>query len=167
MKLLDEAVLEEKGEKPREPECTADLNVTANVDPDFVSRGEERMDLYRRMAAIRNRHDADELLDEIVDRYGDPPKGVLNLIDIALLRAEARRCSIEDIRQKAGDVLFTFTELNFEIMTALCAEPGYKNRVSFVATAKKPTLRLKLATGSDSLKQSKSFISKYASLLNL
>ncbi len=167
LKLLDEAVLEEKGEKPREPECTADLNVTANVDPDFVSRGEERMDLYRRMAAIRNRHDADELLDEIVDRYGDPPKGVLNLIDIALLRAEARRCSIEDIRQKAGDVLFTFTELNFEIMTALCAEPGYKNRVSFVATAKKPTLRLKLATGSDSLKQSNSFISKYASLLNL
>jgi len=167
LKLLDEAVLEEKGEKPREPECTADLNVTANVDPDFVSRGEERMDLYRRMAAIRNRHDADELLDEIVDRYGDPPKGVLNLIDIALLRAEARRCSIEDIRQKAGDVLFTFTELNFEIMTALCDEPGYKNRVSFVATAKKPTLRLKLATGSDSLKQSKSFISKYASLLNL
>ena len=167
LKLLDEAVLEEKGEKPREPECTADLNVTANVDPDFVSRGEERMDLYRRMAAIRSQHDADELLDEIVDRYGDPPKGVLNLIDIALLRAEARRCGIEDIRQKAGDVLFAFTELNFEVMTALCSENSYKNRVSFVATAKKPTLRLKLATGSDSLKQSKNFISKYQSLLNL
>ena len=167
LKLLDEAVLEEKGEKPREPECTADLNVTANVDPEFVSRGEERMDLYRRMAAIRSQHDADELLDEIVDRYGDPPKGVLNLIDIALLRAEARRCGIEDIRQKAGDVLFAFTELNFEVMTALCSENSYKNRVSFVATAKKPTLRLKLATGSDSLKQSKNFISKYQSLLNL
>ena len=88
-------------------------------------------------------------------------------IDIALLRAEARRCGIEDIRQKAGDVLFAFTELNFEVMTALCSENSYKNRVSFVATAKKPTLRLKLATGSDSLKQSKNFISKYQSLLNL
>jgi hypothetical protein len=52
-------------------------------------------------------------------------------------------------------------------MTALCSENSYKNRVSFVATAKKPTLRLKLATGSDSLKQSKNFISKYRSLLNL
>ena len=167
LKLLDEAVLEEKGEAPKLPECTADLNVTANVDRDYVSRGEERMALYRRMAAIRSQHDADELLDEIVDRYGDPPKGVLNLIDIALLRAEARRCGIEDIRQKAGDVLFAFTELNFEVMTALCSENSYKNRVSFVATAKKPTLRLKLATGSDSLKQSKNFISKYQSLLNL
>ena len=167
LKLLDEAVLEERGEKPREPECTADLNVTANVDPEFVSRGEERMDLYRRMAAIRSASDADDLLDEIVDRYGDPPKGVLNLIDIALLRAEARQCGIEDIRQKAGDVLFAFTELNFEVMTAVCSESSYKNRLTFVATAKKPTLRLKLASGSDSLKQSKNFIAKYKSLLKL
>ena len=160
LKLLDEAVLEERGEKPREPECTADLNVTANVDPDFVSRGEERMDLYRRMAAIRSQADADDLLDEIVDRYGDPPKGVLNLIDIALLRAEARRCGIEDIRQKAGDVLFTLSNLNFDAVTAICADPGYKNRVFFVATAKKPTLRLKLSTGADSLKQSKVFVTR-------
>ena len=167
LKLLDEAVLEERGEAPKTPECTADLNVTANVSKDYVARGEERMDLYRRMAAIRSQADADDLLDEIIDRYGDPPKGVLNLIDIALLRAEARRCGIEDIRQKAGDVLFAFTQLNFEVMTALCSETGYKNRVSFVATAKKPTLRLKLATGTDSLKQSKSFICKYASLLKL
>ena len=74
LKLLDEAVLEEKGEAPKEPDCTADLNVTANVDKNYVSRGEERMDLYRRMAAIRSQEDADELLDEIIDRYGDPPK---------------------------------------------------------------------------------------------
>ena len=98
LKLLDEAVLEEKGEAPKAPECTADLNVTANVDKDYVSRGEERMDLYRRMAAIRSQEDADDLLDEIVDRYGEPPKGVLNLIDIALLRAKARQVGIKDIR---------------------------------------------------------------------
>ena len=125
------------------------------------------MDLYRRMAAIRCQEDADDLLDEIVDRYGEPPRGVLNLIDIALLRARAREVSVKDIRQKAGDVLFTLTELNFEAVSMLCSDPDYKNRVMFVATAKQPTLRLKLATGSDSLKQSKSFISKYASLLNL
>ncbi len=161
LKLLDEAVLEERGEKPKEPDCTADLNVTANVDPDYVSRGEERMDLYRRMAAIRSPEDAEDLLDEIVDRYGEPPKGVLNLIDIALLRAQARQVGIKDIRQKAGDVLFTMTALNFEAVSAICAEAVYKNRLTFVATAKEPTLRLKLASGSDSLKQSKAFIQRY------
>lgn len=161
LKLLDEAVLEERGEKPKEPDCTADLNVTANVDKDYVSRGEERMDLYRRMAAIRSQEDADDLLDEIVDRYGEPPKGVLNLVEIALLRANARNVGICDIRQKAGDVQFTMTNLNFEAISALCADPDYKNRVQFVAAAKEPTLRLRLASGVDSLRQSKAFIERY------
>ena len=167
LKLLDEAVLEERGEKPKEPDCTADLNVTANVDPDYVARGEERMDLYRRMAAIRSQEDADDLLDEIIDRYGDPPKGVLNLIDIALMRAQARQVGIKDIRQKAGDVLFTLVSMDFEGISALCAEPDYKSRVQFVASAKEPTLRLKLSSGVDSLKQSKVFIERYHRCRNL
>ena len=104
------------------------------------------------------------MLDEIIDRYGDPPKGVINLIDIALLRANARGVGIKDIKQKAGDVLFTMTSLNFEAVSAICAQPSYKNRVSLVATAKEPTLRLKLASGVDSLKQSKVFIEQLQKL---
>lgn len=161
LKLLDEAVLEERGEAPKAAECTADLNVTANVDKDYVSRGEERMDLYRRMAAIRTQSDADDLLDEIIDRYGDPPKGVLNLVEIALLRATASKLGIRDIRQKAGDVLFTLDNLDLQAVSALCDEKEYKNRLQFVATASSPTLRLKLAPGVDSLRQSKVFLQHY------
>ena len=163
LKLLDEAVLEEQGQAPKAPDCTADLNVTANVDKNYVSRGEERMDLYRRMAAVRTQEDADDLLDEIVDRYGEPPKGVLNLIDIALLRAKAREAGIKDIRQRSGDVFFTLANLHFEAVGSLCADPDYKTRVTFLPNAKEPTLRLKLATGVDALKQSKVFIDRYRS----
>jgi len=166
LKLLDEAVLEEKGEAPKAPDCTADLNVTANVDKNYVARGEERMDLYRRMAAIRAQEDADDLLDEIVDRYGEPPRGVLNLIDIALLRAKAREVGIKDIRQKAGDVLFTLANLNFDAVGALCNDPDYKLRVTFVASAKEPVLKLKLSKNVDSLKQSKVFVDRYRSFCN-
>ncbi len=161
LKLLDEAVLEERGEAPKVPDCTADLNVTANVDKDYVSRGEERMDLYRRMAAIRCQEDADDLLDEIIDRYGEPPKGVLNLVEIALLRANARNVGITDIKQKATDILFTLHNLNFEAVTALCGDSDYKARVQFVASAKEPTLRLRLVSGVDSLKQAIVFIERY------
>ena len=119
------------------------------------------MDLYRRMAAIRSQEDADDLLDEIIERYGDPPKGVLNLIDIALLRANARKVGVSDIRQKAGEVQFTMTQLNFEAVSALCNEADYKNRVQFIAAAKAPTLRLRLAPNIDSLRQSKVFIEHY------
>jgi transcription-repair coupling factor (superfamily II helicase) len=124
------------------------------------------MDLYRRMAAIRTQEDADDLLDEIIDRYGEPPKGVLNLIGIALLRAQAQQAGIQDIRQKAGDVLFTLHNLNFEAVSAVCADPDYKARVQFVATAKLPTLRLKLSSGVDSLKQSSVFIERYKKYCN-
>ena len=120
------------------------------------------MDLYRRMAAIRSQEDADDLLDEIVDRYGEPPKGVLNLIDIALLRAKAKKAGIKDIRQKSGDVLFVLVNLNFEAVSALCNDADYKTRVVFLANAKEPTLKLKLASGVDSLKQSRVFIDRYS-----
>ena len=166
LKLLDEAVLEEQGQAPKAPDCTADLNVTANVDKNYVSRGEERMDLYRRMAAVRTQEDADDLLDEIVDRYGEPPKGVLNLIDIALLRAKAREVGIKDIKQKGGDVHFTLANLNFEAVGALCADPDYKLRTTFLPNAKEPTLKLKLSTGVDSLKQSKVFVDRYRGFCN-
>ena len=162
LKLLDEAVLEERGEAPKEPDCTADLNVTANVDKNYVARGEERMDLYRRMAAIRNQEDADDLLDEIIDRYGDPPKGVLNLVDIALLRANARKVGITEIRQKGPEIIFTLHNLNFEAVGAICEDPDYKKRVLFVASAKVPTLKLKLLPGTDSLRQCKAFVQHYS-----
>ena len=164
LKLLDEAVREEQGMQPAEPECTADLSITANIDKAYVERGEERMDLYRRMAAIRTQADADDLLDEIVDRYGEPPKGVLNLVDVALLRAVAQKAGICDIRQKAGEVNFALTQLDFQQVSRICASPQYKNRLFFVAGAKKPTLRLRLAPGADSLRQVRSFVEQFTAM---
>ncbi len=161
LKLLDEAVLEERGEAPRIPECTADLDITANIPQSYVPSSEQRMDLYRRMAAIRSDEDSDDLLDEIVDRYGEPPKGVMNLVDVALLRANARKVSITDIRQKGSEVWFTIYNLHFEAATALCTGTDYKDRLFFVPSAKQPTMRLKLAKGVDPLRQCKIFVEKY------
>ena len=64
MKLLEEAVLEEKGEEKKiETECSADLTVNANIPDRYVPSAEQRMDLYRRIAAIRTNDDASDLLD--------------------------------------------------------------------------------------------------------
>ena len=107
---------------------------------------------------------ADGLLDEIVDRYGEPPRGVLNLVDIALLRAKAKECAITDIRQKAGEIWFTLAQLDFEAVSKICSDADYQKRLQFVASAKVPTLRLKLSPRIDSLKQSKVFVEKYREL---
>ncbi len=166
LKLLEEAVLEERGErKPlQEVSCTADLDVTANIDKNYVSSGEQRIDLYRRMAAIRSQEDADELLDEMVDRYGDPPKGAMNLIDIALLRARAVSLKISDISQKGRTVIFTLENFQFEDISALCALPEYKNRLFLSPRSQKPQLSLKLAAGENSLKASENFVKNFLNM---
>ena len=75
LKLLEEAVLEERGEEKQiETECAADLTVNANIPERYVPSPEQRMDLYRRIAAIRTNDDASDLMDEMIDRYGEPPE---------------------------------------------------------------------------------------------
>ena len=165
LKLLEEAVLEERGEKPAEEvACTADLDVTANIDKTYVPSGEQRMDLYRRMAAIRSQEDADELLDEIVDRYGDPPKGAMNLISIALLRARAAAMGISDISQKGRTLQFTLAKFSFEAVAAVCALPVYARRMFLAPKSEKPLLTLKLAAGENGLKAAEEFLKNFANV---
>ena len=164
LKLLEDAVLEERGEAAqKEPECTADLTVTANINKDYVASGEQRMDLYRRMAAIRTQEDADELLDEIVDRFGDPPKGVMNLIAIALLRARAAAAGITEITQKDGAVLLSLSTMDFAAISACCAEAQFKGRIFFSA-GKVPMLSVKLKHAEDPLKLATQLVGVYAAL---
>ena len=165
LKLLEEAVLEERGEKPlEEAACTADLDVTANIDKNYVSSGEQRMDLYRRMAAIRSQEDADELLDEIVDRYGDPPKGAMNLIAIALLRARAAAAGISDISQKGKTIEFRLEKFEFQAISALCAMPVYEKRLFLSPKTDKPLLTLKLAPKENPLKAAQELVKNYTGL---
>ena len=162
LKLLEEAVLEERGEtRPQEPECTADLSVSANISKSYVPSGEQRMDLYRRMAAIRSEADSEELLDEIVDRYGDPPPAVMNLVAIALLRADASAAGISKIEQKGDQLQITMELLNFPAVSAVCAEAGYKRRIFFSA-GEKPMLTLRLLKQEDPLRAAKTLVERYA-----
>ncbi len=164
LKLLEDAVLEQRGETAlKEPECTADLNVTANIDKNYVPSGEQRMDLYRRMAAVRTQQDADDLLDEIVDRFGDTPKGVLNLLDIALLRARAAAAGMTEIAQKGDTLTFTLGAFDFAAIAALCAKPPYAGRTFF--SAKLPAaITLRLKKGEDPLKLAKALVADYAAM---
>ncbi len=115
LKLLEEAILEERGEKPpKRVECSADLTVSANIPERYVPSGEQRMDLYRRIAQIRTEEDADDLTDELIDRFGDPPRSVNTLIHVALLRGEAERAGIYEISQKAGRILFKISDFDLE-----------------------------------------------------
>ena len=144
MKLLSEAVLEARGvELPARADCSADLAVAANIPDRYIPSSEQRMDIYRRIALIRTEEEADDLTDELIDRFGDPPNGVNALIHVALLRGEAGRAGISDISQKQGFLRFTVKDFNMEKVSALYARAEYKGRLK-VEAGSKPALSLKI-----------------------
>ena len=152
LRLLEEAVLTEQGQTVEKPAgCSADLSVSANIPDRYVPSAEQRMDLYRRIAAIRSESDADDLVDELIDRYGEPPRPVNNLISVALLRCAASSAGITDISQKAGCLLFSMPKFDLAAVSALCASSKYKGRLLFAA-GDKPYLSLRLRKGEDPLK---------------
>ena len=162
LKLLEEAVLEERGEKPQKlPECAADLSVAASIPDRYVPSPEQRMDLYRRIAAIRSEEEADDLTDELIDRYGDPPRTVNNLIAVALLRADAARNGISEISQKGGSLNCYLDGFDLQRVSALCGMPKYRGRLLFSA-GERPYLALRLKKGEDALKFGRKLVEDYA-----
>ncbi|MBD5153629.1 MAG: transcription-repair coupling factor [Oscillibacter sp.] len=144
LQLLEEAVLEEKGEKRKQNvECSADLAVSANIPDRYVPSNQQRMDLYRRIAAIRSEADASDLLDELMDRYGEPPKSVYALLDVALLRASAAKAGIKDISQKGRQLKFVLADFSTEAIAALVTGAKYRRRL-VVNAGEIPALTLTL-----------------------
>ena len=152
LRLLEEAVLEEQG-KPvvRETLCTADFAVAAAIPERYIPAPEQRMDLYRRIARVRTQEEGDDITDELIDRYGDPPVGVANLIAIALLRARAAALGITELVQKEGSLRFSLPQPDFAKVAAVCGLEKYKGRLLFSA-GDKPYLSLRLKKGDDVLK---------------
>ena len=157
MKLLNEAVLEERGiPVPQRADCSADLAVAANIPDRYIPSSEQRMDLYRRIAMIRTEEEADDLLDEIVDRYGEPPPGVNALIQVAILRGIAGKAGITDIVQKQGELRFTLKDFDMERVSELYARPEYKGKLR-VQAGSKPCLSLKIRSKKNVIDEAREF----------
>ncbi|MBQ3548644.1 MAG: transcription-repair coupling factor [Oscillospiraceae bacterium] len=153
LKLLNDAVLEQQGKQVVRPiECAADLTVSAYIPENYVPSARQRMDLYRRIAAVRTAADADDLTDELLDRYGEVPEAVGHLMEVALLRARAAAVGITDITQRGENLTFTMvTQVDVAALAAVCSMAAYRRRLQLHATAQDPRLTLYLAKGEDAL----------------
>ena len=158
LRLLDEAVREERGEKPQiKAECSADLAISANIPESYVPSSAQRMDLYRRIALITCEEEADDMVDELIDRFGDPPSCVNALVSVALLRSDAGRAGITDISQKAGKLLVKMSEFSMDALTKLLGMPEYRGRIQVVPGAS-PCVAVKLAPKIHTIDQARRFV---------
>lgn len=161
LKLLEEAVLEEKGEKPTvRTECVADLTISANLPNDYVQDAGQRVDLYRRIALVRSKESYSDILDELIDRYGDPPKPVVALLDIALLRSKASKAGISEIRQQDDRIIFNFSKPDVMRMSVICSDDRFKGRLLLNAGSA-PYLSLRVKPDEDILEITGDIIDKY------
>jgi transcription-repair coupling factor (superfamily II helicase) len=112
VRMIGEAVTELKGDGPAErPEVRVELPVNAHIPHDYVPGERLRLEAYTRIAAIDSPDDVAEVRDELADRYGPPPEPVANLLDVARLRARARRAGLTDIVQQGTFIRFSPAEL--------------------------------------------------------
>jgi len=112
VRMIGEAVSELKGDGPAErPEVRVELPVNAHIPHDYVAGERLRLEAYTRIAAIDSPEDAAEVHDELADRYGPPPEPVANLLDVARLRARARRAGLTDIVQQGTFIRFSPADL--------------------------------------------------------
>ena len=120
IKLLNEAVLEERGiVREEEKECKITLDFDAYLPDSYVRFPSQRMGLYKRIAMIRNRDDYHDIIDELVDRYGELPKAAKNLMTIALIRGNAIASGIEALEQDGSSIKIFPTHIDIDVWSEL------------------------------------------------
>ena len=110
-KMLNEAVRHLKGEQKEENFDTAlDVDIDAYIPPAYIPNEFQKLDIYKRIAGIENEEESEEMLEELIDRFGDPPKSVENLLWIAKVKAKAHSCFLKEVTQKGENIRFVFLE---------------------------------------------------------
>ena len=159
IKLLNEAVLEEKGERVEaKPECTVTLNYNAYIPEKYVTFSAQRMGLYKRIALIDSEYDRVDILDEMIDRYGDMPKQVENLLMIALIRANALKCKITSITQEGSEFRIIPSHIDIDIWSEV--EEKFDGKMKIVLSSK-PYISMRPSKSADALKSLNRALEKY------
>ena len=99
-----------------------DLNIQAHIPDRYISNMNLRLDAYRRISDIRSKADSQEVIDEFIDRFGDVPKSVMALIDVALIRSAAIKCGIYEIRQNEDNILMYIDDFENEDLAVFMKE---------------------------------------------
>ena len=112
VKMLGQAIAAARGEAPPpdKSDCLVDITVDAFLPEEYIPDAAGRIEAYKRIAAIETTADAEDVLDELIDRYGSPPRSVQGLVDVSLVRVTAARVGIAEIVQR-GDQLILYSDI--------------------------------------------------------
>lgn len=146
LKLLSDAVAEGQGKEipHKTEECLVDVQICAHIPERYIEELSQRIDIYKKISAIETKEDASDVLDELIDRFGDPPAAVKGLVDVSLLRHTAIRLGVKEIIQKKDSLIFR--QEVFDMQRASQLASRLKGRVLVNASAE-PYLTVLMAKG--------------------
>ncbi len=158
-KLLDEVVGEIQGkEVKQEIDVQIDLDVTCYIPESYIPDSSQKIEIYQDIALCRTEEDIQNVIDEIIDRFGNMPSELENLIEIARIKSLCKDKYISKVSSKRGFAIFTFENENFNVNVSDILKQ-YKNRIRF-SPGLKPTITLVLKYNEDIkiLKEIKEFL---------
>ncbi|MBQ5324911.1 MAG: transcription-repair coupling factor [Oscillospiraceae bacterium] len=160
VKLLNQAIAVEKGEeiKTEKSDCLIDITVDAFIPEKYIPYTQNRIESYKRIAALENEEDVSDLLDELIDRYGDVPQSVMGLIDISLLRVMASSVGINEVVQRKDQLVFYSAD--FAKVDMGYVLKNTKHRIS-VNSAAKPFVSAQIKPGESSLEVMKDMLNLF------
>lgn len=143
-KLVDDAIRSLQGEIVNEnkEEISVELMITANIPNWYIENETLKLQMYKKIAGVRTEADEDEIIDELMDRFGDVPRETLNLIRISRIRSLAEDLSVTRIHEQQGKVIVTFAEKNPLNGYALMNVNDAFGQKAFVHGGKEPFIRL-------------------------
>ena len=148
---FSEAIAEEKGEAPPEDtiECTVDVQIDAHIPETYIESLNQRLDIYKKIATVKTEEDKSDIIDELIDRYGEPPKSVTGLLKVAMLRNTAIELGITEITQRNGCLVFYTVLVTAQQLLDL--SDSFNGRVSFTEI-KKPNVSVRIEKNENPVK---------------
>lgn len=160
-KLLDEVLKEMQGiEIEEEQDIQIDLSISSYIPEEYIENSSQKIEIYQDIALCKTEEDIQNVIDEIIDRYGQMPKEVENLIDVARIKNLARVASVIKISQKRENIVFLYDINKFDMTLVEKMVKKYNRRIRF-SPGKDPyiTLILEGKTDKEKLKEIQEFLS--------
>lgn len=159
-KLLDEVIKEIQGvETKEEIDVQIDINISSFIPDEYIENSSQKIEIYQNIALARTEDDIQNVIDEIIDRFGAIPEEVNNLLEIARIKELAKKAFVTKIASKKESVVFNFDVSNFNMDIVDKLIKKYRNEIRF-SPGKEPYITYKLPENSDAviIKKIKDFL---------
>ena len=157
--LLDEVMKEMQGiEVEEEPDIQIDMNISSYIPDEYIFESSQKIEVYQNIALCKTEEDIQNVLDEVLDRYGETPRELNNLIEVSRIKMMCKEKYIIKVSQRGKNIVFTFNNKKFDLSIIEKLLKIYENKIKFSPGNPYITLRVSSAENDILIKEVKEFI---------